>query len=331
MAASSPRLLKPGQSIDAEKLMTLKFSTNRVIVRDLLYVGLSILASRPKEGKSFLAIKLGMCLALGISFLGHAPAQCSVLILALEDTLDRLQDRLRLMPHEKSNNLHFATASDGLPTSIFQEMDLQLSLFPDIRLVVIDTLQKIRHRTGDIGYNADYEDLGALKEYADERGIAILLLHHTRKSDAETEYDRISGTTGITGVADTMMVLSRKDNDATLLVKGREFEERKIPITFNEGNWTLIDESVLAERAYAALPEAIKRTIVLMDHCDRWRGTCKELTETLSIEQTSERALSQQLRDHTDILQDRGIHLCWSRSNRGSMVTLAKRRQVEQE
>lgn len=329
MAGSSPRLLKRGESVGAATLMTFKFAQGRTIIQGFLYVGLAILASRPKEGKSFLAIKLGICLSLGISFLGFDSVQCDVLILSLEDTLDRIQDRLSLLPYKVNDCLHFATTSGGLPGELFQELDRQLSFFPNIRVVVIDTLQKVRHRTGDVGYNADYEDLGAIKDYADEHSIAILLLHHTRKSDAETEYDRISGTTGITGVADTMMVLSRKDNDATLLVKGREFEERKIPITFNEGNWTLTDESVLAERAYAALPEAIRRTITLMDHCDRWRGTCKELTETLSIEQTSERALSQQLRDHTDILQDRGIHLCWSRSNRGSIVTLARRRQVE--
>ena len=149
--AASRRLLPPGESIDA----------------------------------ALMSIKLGLCLALGVSFLGLPPVQCGVL--ALEDTLDRIKDRLAALPYDKTNRLHFATSSDGLPGALFNELDSQLAAFPDIRVVVIDTLQKVRHRAGDVGNNADYEDLGLMKEYADEHGIAILLLHHTRKAEAGTE------------------------------------------------------------------------------------------------------------------------------------------------
>ena len=190
--------------------------------------------------------------------------------------------------------------------------------------MVIDTLQKIRHRVGDVGYNADYEDLGALKRYADEHGIAILLLHHTRKAEAETEYDRISGTTGITGVADTMMVLTRKGNEATLLVKGREFEEQEIPIVFCDGDWKRIDESVLRERAYEALPDSVKATIALMNDCSSWQGTYKDLLDTIDVPDMTERALSQQLRDHLDTLKASSIDFSWTRKARGTVITLTK-------
>ncbi|WP_419044309.1 AAA family ATPase [Enorma massiliensis] len=326
MVASSPsRLLPPGQSIDAATLMTLEFTAGRAIIPGLLYVGLTILASRPKDGKSFMAIKLGLCLALGLSFLGLPAVQCGVLIFALEDTLDRIRDRLAGLPYEKNGLLHFATSSDGLPSALFHELDAQLAAFPDIRVVVIDTLQKIRHRTGDVGYNADYEDLGRLKEYADERGIAILLLHHTRKAEAGTEYDRISGTSGITGVADTMMVLTRTGEDTKLLVKGREFEEHEFNVAFNDGDWQLADEATLRKRAVRALPDGTRRVIDLMGVCDGWTGTCKELLETIKIPNITERALSQQLRDGTETLSKMGISIAWSRTNRGSVVSLTKR------
>lgn len=325
MAESSPRLLKRGESVGAATLMTFKFAQGRTIIQGFLYAGLAILASRPKEGKSFLAIKLGVCLALGIPFLGFGAAHCDVLILSLEDTLDRIQDRLSLLPYELNDCLHFATTSGGLPVALFQELDRQLSIYKDIRVVIIDTLQKVRHRVGDVGYNADYEDLGTLKEYADEHSIAILLLHHTRKSEADTEYDRISGTTGITGVADTMMVLVRKGEDAKLLIKGREFEEQEIPLTFNGGNWERIDGATLAERAYTALPDSVKKTISLIATYGYWTGTCKDLLDALNIEGLSERGLSQQLRDHSGELEAQGIRLEWSRSNRGSVVMLSTR------
>ena len=322
---ASRRLLPPGESIDAAALMDMEFSVSRAIIPGLLYVGLTILASRPKDGKSFMSIKLGLCLALGLGFLGLPAVQCGVLILALEDTLDRIRDRLAGLPYEKNGLLHFATSSGGLPSALFQELDDQLAAFPDIRVVVVDTLQKIRHRTGDVGYNADYEDLGRLKEYADERGIAILLLHHTRKSEAGTEYDRISGTSGITGVADTMMVLTRNGEDAKLLVKGREFEEREFDLAFNGGDWGLADEAAVRERAVLALPDGARRVIDLMGVCDDWTGTCKELLETIKAPNITERALSQQLRDGTEALSKMGISLAWSRTNRGSVVSLTKR------
>ena len=234
--AASRRLLPTGESIDAA-LMSMEFGVSRAIIPGLLYVGLTILASRPKDGKSFMSIKLGLCLALGVSFLGLPPVQCGVLVLALEDTLDRIKDRLAALPYDKTNRLHFATSLD----------------------VVIDTLQKVRHRAGDVGYNAGYEDLGLMKEYADEHGIAILLLHHTRKAEVGTEYDRISGTSGITGVADTMMVLSHAGEETKLLVKGREFEEREYDLVFNGGNWELANEETVRERAVRTLLVAVKR------------------------------------------------------------------------
>jgi hypothetical protein len=322
MGASS-RILKPGVSIDAKALMSMHFEEGRAIIPGFLYLGLTILASRPKDGKSFLALKLGLCLATGSSFLGMPPTRCGVLVMALEDTLDRLQDRLNLLPYEKTGSLRFMTTSKGLPDDVFRELDLQLSEFPDIRLVVIDTLQKVRHRSGDVSYGADYEDLGALKEYADQRGIAILLLHHTRKADAGSAYDKISGTSGITGVADTMMVLERHGGGATLSVRGREAEEREFQLEFRGGDWELADPAAVEARSEAALPEGVRLVESFMGSRESWSGTFKELLAALGSPGMTERRLSQQLRDNRETLAARGISLASRRTNRGSVLSLA--------
>lgn len=321
MGASS-RILKPGLSVDARTLMAMRFEESRAIIPGFLYLGLTILASRPKDGKSFLALKLGLCLATGSSFLGMPPARCGVLVMALEDTLDRLQDRLNLLPYEKTDSLHFMTTSKGLPEDVFRELDPQLSEFPDIKVVVIDTLQKIRHRSGDVSYGADYEDLGALKEYADQRGIAILLLHHTRKAEAESAYDRISGTSGITGVADAMMVLMRHGDEATLSVRGREAEERGYQLEFHSGDWGLADPATVEARSEAAVPEGVRLVESLMDSRESWSGTFKELLEAIGSPRMTERMLSQQLRDCSDVLSTRGISFATARKNRGTIVSL---------
>lgn len=322
--SSAKRLLPPGASVDAATLMTMVFEESRAILPGLIYVGLTILASRPKDGKSFLVLKLGLCLAAGVSFLDFPAVACGVLILALEDTLDRLQDRLALISCPKTERLHLATSSKGLPNAIFRELDAQLSAYPDVKVVIIDTLQKIRHRDGDVGYNSDYLDLGALKEYADNRGIAILLVHHTRKAEAASEYDRISGTSGITGVADTMMVLTRNEGEATLRVKGREFEESAYQLEFNGGDWELVGEEALRQRRENALPEPVRMTLTLMQFCSSWSGTFKELLETIKCPGTTERALSQQLRDNEPILAEHGIGISSKRTNRGTVVSLTK-------
>lgn len=325
MAASS-RLLPAGVSIDAETLMGLDFDCPRAIIPGFLYVGLSIIASRPKAGKSFLALKLGLCLANGESFLGMQAVQSEALILSLEDTLDRLQDRLKLLPYQKPAELHFSTCSEGLPDLIFQELDTQCSRFPDIRVIIIDTLQKIRHRSGDITYAADYEDLGAIKTYADEHGIAVLLLHHTRKAEAEDVYDKIGGTSGITGVADTMMVLERSSDDATLHVRGRECAEREIPLTFRDGDWARLDEHEIRAREEAALPVGVRAVLDLMGACDSWSGTYKDLLETLDCHGITERKLSQQLRDNVEILIEHGVSMASNRTNRGTVIRLTMER-----
>lgn len=323
-ASSSKRLLPPGSSVDAVTLMTMVFEESRAILPGLIYVGLTILASRPKDGKSFLVLKLGLCLAAGMSFLGFPAVACGVLILALEDTLDRLKDRLELISCPKTERLHLATSSKGLPDAIFRELDAQLSAYPDIKVVVVDTLQKVRHRDGDVGYNGDYADLGALKEFADSRGIAILLVHHTRKAEAATEYDRISGTSGITGVADTVMVLTRSDDEATLRVKGREFEESVYRLAFNGGDWDVVSEEALRRKREETLPEGVRLTLKLMAACDGWSGTFKELLETIKCPETTERALSQQLRDNEPILAEHGIDLSSKRTSKGTVVSLTK-------
>ena len=316
--------LKPGESISAKTLMSMHFDGERAIIPNFLYLGLTVLASRPKDGKSFLSLKLGQCLSTGESFLGMPPTRCGVLIMALEDPLERLRDRLELLPYDKNDSLHFATRSDGLPDAVFKELDLQLSKFPDIKLVVIDTLQKIRHRTGDVSYGADYEDLGALKDYADEHGIAILLLHHTRKALAESRYDRISGTSGITGVADTMMVLERHGDGATLSVRGRGAEEHEYELSFNRGDWGLADPAAVEARREASLPEGVRLVDALMASEESWSGTYKELLEATGCTDMTERGLSQQLRDSADALADRGIEFSSKRKSRGTIVNLAR-------
>ena len=60
-------------------------------------------------------------------------------------------------------------------------------------------------------YAGDYDDVTALKNISDKYGIAVVVVHHVRKlKDVSDPFNEVSGSTGITGAADTNFVLKRR-------------------------------------------------------------------------------------------------------------------------
>jgi hypothetical protein len=103
------------------------------------------------------------------------------------------------------------------------------------RLVVIDTLAKVRDAKGydQSNYEADYAAVSELKALADEHGVAIVLVHHQRKMEADDPVDTVSGTTGLTGAVDTVLVLYRKGEGTVLYGRGRDIEEIEKAVRFD--------------------------------------------------------------------------------------------------
>ena len=104
-----------------------------------------------------------------------------------------------------------------------------------------------------------------LKTIADEYGIAIVVIHHLRKMDADDPLDQVSGTTGLSGSADTVLVLNRTSSGTTTLHgRGRDIEDIEKAVQFDRGTctWTVLGEAssvrYSGERAavLAALREA---------------------------------------------------------------------------
>ncbi len=130
---------------------------------------------------------LDLCLSVasGNRFLNHTTNQCGCLYLALEDSEARLKDRMNkvLRNAMPPSQFYFSIKSDFLNSSLLQQIDYHISMHNDTKLVVIDTLQKIRGNStnSDTAYGNDYKDLSKLKAFADDKGICILLVHHLRK------------------------------------------------------------------------------------------------------------------------------------------------------
>ena len=53
------------------------------------------------------------------------------------------------------------------------ELNKELKIDPNIKLVIVDTLQKIRGKARSIeqAYSYDYREISTLKSFADEKGI----------------------------------------------------------------------------------------------------------------------------------------------------------------
>jgi hypothetical protein len=210
-------------------LMAREFAPIVEVVPDLLPEGLMLLAARPKVGKSWLALQLGLAVATGGEFLGRRLERGRVLYLALEDGDRRMRSRLEKLGAGRMDlsMFHYATEwQRGVEGATAIAEWVQAN--PDARLVVIDVLAKMREsRSGrDSGYAQDYEDVALLKP-PPGRSVAILLVHHTRKAIADDPLDEVSGTLGVAGAADGAWVLKRArgEGEAELHLIGRDVEQ----------------------------------------------------------------------------------------------------------
>ena len=238
----------------------------RWTVPGVLPEGVTLLAGKPKLGKSWLALGLAVAVASGGTALGARQVdRGDVLYLALEDNRRRLQKRLRkiLAGSVAPEGLHIATEWSRMDEGGAEALERWLREHPEARLVAVDILKRVRPRTSaNRGvYDADYEPLESMQRLAGEHGVAILVVHHTRKLAAVDPVDEVSGSTGLSGGADAIWVLKRDRGraDGYLHVTGREVEEEaELALRWDPdlASWTLVgdaEEYRLSEERRAVL------------------------------------------------------------------------------
>jgi hypothetical protein len=235
---------------DAE-LLAVDFPEPRWAVPGLLCEGLNLLAGAPKLGKSWLSLGLGAAIATGDPALDAIEVERGpVLYCALEDTGRRLQRRRRQMLAAGGRPAPMLTLETacGTMTNGGEILLIEwLEANPHARLVIIDTFEKMRGvaPSGMSAYAADYAAAVRFKRIADQYNVPFLLIHHVRKQGAEDFQAMVSGTNGLTGAVDAILVLERARGqaDAVLHVTGRDVEETDYALNFNPGAgaWTLLD------------------------------------------------------------------------------------------
>ena len=299
-------------SIDAASLMDKPIPNKLFIVEGLVPEGVNMISGAPKVGKSWLVLDLALKVATGEPLWGMETIKCDVLYLSLEDTLKRIQNRLMKLTDEAPPNLRFAVTSGKLGGDFEEELKNYLYSFPETKLIIIDTFQKIRspNSAGSI-YAGDYEDISKLKKISAAESVSILVVHHLRKQKDKDIFNQVSGSSGITGAVDTSYVLTkdtRESKKANLVATGRDIEMQTITLKFENYRWVFTErkdnEAVIREKA----PPFLIQLIDFMRDKAEWSGTATELLGNLNDPITPATMVKNQIvKFYYDILEPEGI------------------------
>lgn len=230
-------------------LMESVFPEPRWVIAGILSEGLNILAGKPKMGKSMMAMNIAMTVAAGGMALGNIQTiPGDVLYISLEDRTRRLQSRARKMLRGlkcgTSGNLTLATAWPRQGEGGLEMVEWWMKRSKRPALCIIDVWGKFRPAGNPKAnqYTQDYEHMSPLKDLMDKHGCCGLALMHLRKGASEDVVEDVSGTLGIVGAADGMMILqrARNDNEAKVFVTGRDVADTELALRFDPEHliWT---------------------------------------------------------------------------------------------
>ena len=249
--AASPTEAQP-KIFSLRELLSWELPPTRWAIPEILPEGLTLLAGKPKLGKSWLALSAALSIAYGGVALGTQPViRGDVLYLALEDNACRLQARTRRLlasMQNVPNGIDFALDWPRLGEGGLTSLEDYLKAHPGVRLVVIDTWARVAPPSGEnrrSQYEGDYEALSPLKHLADTYHVSILAVHHLRKTSSSDVLDEITGSIGMTGAVDGTLILKRERGqaEASLFVTGRDIErEQQLAMSFDATTalWTVI-------------------------------------------------------------------------------------------
>jgi hypothetical protein len=260
---SSPakkRITKSTPVVTAHELKGMEFQPLKYVVPDIIVEGLTLFAGKPKIGKSWLMLDTGNAVGNGEKVLGIKCRQGDVLYCALEDNLRRLQSRLqKLGIGQWSKRLQFRCEMPPLHEGGLDVIREWSQAVEKPTLVIIDTWVKVRppKAIADTQYASDYGQLAELHTMALELGIAVVVVGHLRKMEAEDAFDTVSGTLGLTAAPDTIIILRRERQGYVLQVRGRDVEGMEKAIRFKPHNCTWEMLGNVEEVRHTAMQTAI--------------------------------------------------------------------------
>lgn len=238
-----------GAWLDQQHFAPLEYAVPGIIPE-----GFGVLAAPPKTGKSWLVANIGLACAAGGTALGKIVVpQRPVLYLALEDGQRRLQSRCRHIMADQPlpDAINFITRAENSTIAFGIICEFFTRHHDNKPLIILDTLGRAKPNRppGADPYQFDYNVGVQLKAAVDSApGATLLVVHHTRKAESSDFLDAVSGTQGIAGSADFVLVLTRKrhSDDAVINITGRDVIEAEYAFTVTDGIWQLAGTTLAA-------------------------------------------------------------------------------------
>ena len=305
------------KTLNGSELLQMDLPPTKFVVQSFLPQGLHLVAGLPKAGKSWLLLFLCLKVAKGEAFWNYRTEKGTVLYLCLEDSFNRICQRLSDLTEDAPDNLHFAVMANSLADGLLSQIEMFITEHADTNLIVIDTLQKVRAGSVDSYYASDYKDIGLLKSVADQNGITILCVQHLRKQHDSDPHLMVSGSTGLTGAADGSYVLQKEDVNSTegkLFIRGRDIEEKVLTVHFNRETceWEYVSGETPAEDAMKG--DLVMRTLISFLQSEKeFQGQASELAERLQLT-VKGNVLSRKLNRYEKELRDIGVEFIKSRT-----------------
>ena len=302
------------QLIDAETLYYKPLEHPKMLIDGVLSDGLAIMAGDSKIGKSWMVLWMCLQISKGEPVWGLPTRKTDVVYLALEDREWRVQQRMQDLTDTPPENLHFGFSCGQLGAELESQIEDVLKDYPSTGLLFIDTLQMVRDNVSAKvnAYAQDYKDLSSLKKIADNHGICIFVVHHTRKErDGGNIFNDMTGSTGIMGVADTGMILRKEDrfgDNATLCVTGRDVEEKKLKMQMRGVKWEITEELSADDLRKERIPDFVFKVVDFLFEHRQFEGTVTELLAAVGNTELKPNVASKYLtRFYSEVFAPMGI------------------------
>lgn len=317
------------QLIDAEALYYKPLEHPKMLIDGVLSDGLAIMAGDSKIGKSWMVLWMCLQISKGEPVWGLPTRKTGVVYLALEDREWRVQQRMQDLTDTPPENLHFGFSCGQLGAELESQIEDVLKDYPSTGLLFIDTLQMVRDNVSAKvnAYAQDYKDLSSLKKIADNHGICIFVVHHTRKErDGGNIFNDMTGSTGIMGVADTGMILRKDDrfgDNATLCITGRDVEEKKLKMQMRGVKWEITEELSADDLRKERIPDFVFKVVDFLFEHRQFEGTVTELLAAVGNTELKPNVASKYLtRFYSEVFAPMGITYEYRKTAAARMIGL---------
>ncbi len=227
-------------------ICNMKIEPMKWVVQDVIPLeGVTMLVSPPKSGKSILAYNVVIENATKPKILNYfaAGSRFDTLYIDLEGTKRRTQGYVTNLlgsgvpfPPSVSVVYKWPCISGGGLSKLYD----YATYHQNTKLFVVDTFGRIQVGTVSktniaYSYKRDVEDIDIFSRFCETMHVSVILIHHTKKTESDDWVSMVSGTYGISGSVDTLLLFKRRKGEfqATLSITGRDVEERQYKLNTN--------------------------------------------------------------------------------------------------